>query len=366
VVEYSLLGTCAVAVVLVLVGVRRWSARRRMEAIEMPLLGPDGAAVNSSQHFTSHNEPQLQNATVSDATYTIGRVIGRGGYGAIFEARCNESGREVAIKYIPMESEVDDRATLDEIHAIMRLQGHENIIEIIATTFSTEHQKPDSEDPDRVRRAKLKLSGEHILKQENCALIVTPLYKRGDLRKFVNRFAAHGRQFPEEIAVTLTKQLCLAIAFAHQRGVVHRDIKPENMLLTDDVRMVLTDFGLSKVVARTDQTLHTKAGSLPYVAPECFQGHYSKKVDNWSIGCVMYAVATMRVDADNARQLFADVKSSRFEATIREDLAHYSVEYSEVALGLLKAKAPDRLEVAEAASRLAVLEEQLKSAPSHT
>ena len=124
------------------------------------------------------------------------------------------------------------------------------------------------------------------------------------------------------------------------------------MLLTKDGDIVLTDFGLSKIVERADQTLHTRAGSLPYVAPECFHGIYSRRVDNWSIGCVMYAIAAGRVNADNTKQMFQEVKRPDFAAMIRRDLAVYPEGYVDVVLAFLKFKPDDRLSLEAAEHQL--------------
>ena len=126
-------------------------------------------------------------------------------------------------------------------------------------------------------------------------------------------------------------------------------------LTTSSGDVILTDFGLSKIMERHDQTLHTRAGSLPYVAPECFQGNYSAKVDNWSIGCVMYAMAAMRVDADNTRHMFQEARRPGFEAMVRGDLAGYPPGYCDVILALLRYKPQERMSLAEAEARLARL-----------
>jgi len=86
-------------------------------------------------------------------------------------------------------------------------------------------------------------------------------------------------------------KLLAAIKFLHSRGVVHRDLKPENLLLSDpddDTSILVTDFGLSDFI-REEEKLEMQCGSLNYVAPEVLTREgYSKAVDVWSIGVMMY------------------------------------------------------------------------------
>uniref|UniRef100_A0A7S1L118 mitogen-activated protein kinase kinase n=2 Tax=Neobodo designis TaxID=312471 RepID=A0A7S1L118_NEODS len=319
-----------------------------------PLLGPDTTA-----------RPNVAAAedtgrAVDDAlpTFVLGERIGRGGYGAVFEGT-RDDGTRVAFKYVPMVTEEDEDATMEEVQAVILLQGHPHIIPILAMNMNGRtagDTRLDNRTADKMRRSMLRHTGaSELFNEHRCAIIVTPLYERGDVRRYVNGVVATGSHLPVSEAVRFSTQLCSAVSFAHSRNVVHRDIKPENMLLTREGDIVLTDFGLSKIVDRVDQTLHTRAGSLPYVAPECFHGIYSSRVDNWSVGCVMYAIAAGRVNADNTRQMFQEVKRPGFEAMIGRDLQPFPQEYVNVVLDLLKYKPDDRLPLEDAAKRLQAL-----------
>lgn len=93
----------------------------------------------------------------------------------------------------------------------------------------------------------------------------------------------------------MAAQMCLAVAYIHQKDVVHRDLKPENVLLTDTEPPIckIADFGLAKIV--NDQTyLKTTCGTPAYLAPEVILRQnlqaYDNRVDSWSLGIIIFCM----------------------------------------------------------------------------
>lgn len=90
-------------------------------------------------------------------------------------------------------------------------------------------------------------------------------------------------------------QICDALQYAHERGVVHRDLKPSNLMITADGQVKLTDFGIAKDLDATALTATNRTlGTAAYMAPEQIRGHrdITHKTDLYAFGCVLYQMLT--------------------------------------------------------------------------
>jgi serine/threonine-protein kinase len=99
---------------------------------------------------------------------------------------------------------------------------------------------------------------------------------------------------PWELTVEYALQICSALAYAHDRGVVHRDIKPGNFLLTEEGRLKLSDFGLVSIVAAAKITATGKTmGTVRYMAPEQIRGtEVSPAIDLYALRCMLFEILT--------------------------------------------------------------------------
>ena len=92
---------------------------------------------------------------------------------------------------------------------------------------------------------------------------------------------------PEDLAVTIVKDLCHALIECERQGILHRDIKPQNIFLSERGEYKLGDFGIAKMVERTSGG--TKIGTYKYMAPEIHHGQpYGRTSDIYSLGLVLY------------------------------------------------------------------------------
>jgi serine/threonine-protein kinase PDIK1L len=264
-------------------------------------------------------------------------MLGKGGYGMVFLATRNSDGAKVALKYITCRTDYERQLAQKEFEVIMKAR-HPNIVPILDIFLNWQEQVDyGGVGGSRSHKAR-EGSGFHgtldpfdasdldatvALTRPRYVAIVSPFFQEGDLKKFCFRLKRQKRRLEEPRVLSIMAQLITTIVFLHdqKQQIVHRDLKPENILLDYGARKaVITDFGLA--FNNTEEASHmtTQAGSLPFVAPECWTKHYNWKVDIWSLGCVLYAMLTNRVTANDARVMFNDVDDADFEAQIFEEV----------------------------------------------
>lgn len=131
-----------------------------------------------------------------------------------------------------------------------------------------------------------------LMEDSRCYYIIMELVSGGNLFDMIKQ----ERQFSEEKAASVIKQLCLALNYMHGLNIMHRDLKPENLLCekNDDgqVMVKLTDFGFATYFD-PDKPQTLSLGSPLYMAPElCNETQYDNKVDVWATGIITFALLT--------------------------------------------------------------------------
>jgi serine/threonine protein kinase len=196
--------------------------------------------------------------------YRLQSRLGRGGMGVVWRATDELLGREVAVKALPF----DEGLSVAEAR-----QRRDSIL--------------------REARAVAQLSHPHIIvvhdvvEDDERPYIVMELIHGGSL---ADRVAAHGPVDTAE-AARIGLALLGALRTAHEAGVLHRDVKPSNVLVAEDGRVVLTDFGVAQVAGATTLTeAGSFVGSPEYTAPERMSGAGTgPHSDLWSLGALLCA-----------------------------------------------------------------------------
>jgi serine/threonine protein kinase len=201
-------------------------------------------------------------------TCTLQEVIGQGGMGAVYLAQQKRPRRQVAVKVL------------------------------LPSASLTSHQR--AAFLERFRRetdAAASLEHPNILpvheygEQDGFAYLVVPYISGGTLRDVMENEG----QLSLPKALNYLEQVAAALDFAHGRGVIHRDIKPANILMTPEGRLLLTDFGLVKIIAegQMPQARLTGAGAPvgtpDYMSPEQVVGNkVDGRSDLYSLGVILY------------------------------------------------------------------------------
>ncbi len=121
------------------------------------------------------------------------------------------------------------------------------------------------------------------------------------LKAKLQELEAQGQRLPLEEAVRIVKAVGEALAYAHKQGMVHRDVKPANIMLTREGHVILTDFGIAKILGSSTQFTASgmMIGTPAYMAPEQGMGaHGDERSDIYSLGVVLYQLVTGRLPFD--------------------------------------------------------------------
>ncbi|WP_327039906.1 serine/threonine protein kinase [Micromonospora ureilytica] len=212
--------------------------------------------------------PEASRQLIADR-YRLVRPLGQGGMGRVWQARDEMLQRDVAIKELvaPPGLRDDERRemrerSMREARAVARL-GHPNVVRV----FDVLHA---GGDPWIVMELVPSRSLQQVLEAEG--------------------------SMPADRAARIGLGILGALRAAHRAGVLHRDVKPANVLLGDDGRVVLTDFGLATLPGdpRMTQT-GMVLGSPAFLAPErATDGDVGPAADLWSLGATLYAAVEGR------------------------------------------------------------------------
>ena len=213
----------------------------------------------------------LQKGSYLADRYEIVEKIGQGGMSDVYRAVDQVLGRDVAVKVLKEEF-AEDKNFVDkfrkEATSAASLE-HQNIVNIYDV---------GSED------------GLYYIIMEYVDGITLKTYieKKGHLN------------YKEVISIAI--QVGRGIKCAHDNNIIHRDIKPQNIMITRDGKVKVTDFGIARAASGNTVSADVM-GSVHYISPEQARGGYvDKRTDIYSLGIVMYEMATGKVpyDGDNA------------------------------------------------------------------
>jgi predicted Ser/Thr protein kinase len=196
--------------------------------------------------------------------YRLGEVLGRGGMGTVWRAKDETLGRTVAVKELRFPGAVDEdekrrliTRTLREAKAIARINNNGAV-----TVFD-------------------------VVDEDDRPWIVMELIEGKSLAEAVREDGLLEPRRAAEVGLAILDVL----RAAHREGILHRDVKPSNVLIAEDGRVVLTDFGIAQVEGDPSITsTGMLVGAPSYISPERARGHKpGPAADLWSLGGLLYA-----------------------------------------------------------------------------
>ncbi|WP_434595236.1 protein kinase domain-containing protein [Streptomyces sp. A5-4] len=196
--------------------------------------------------------------------YRLGEVLGRGGMGTVWRAVDETLGRTVAVKELRFPTSIDDEEkrrlitrTLREAKAIARIRNNGAV-----TVYD-------------------------VVDEDDRPWIVMELIEGKSLADAVREDGLLTPHRAAEVGLAILDVL----RAAHRVGILHRDVKPSNVLISDEGRVVLTDFGIAQVEGDPSVTsTGMLVGAPSYISPERARGHKpGPAADLWSLGGLLYA-----------------------------------------------------------------------------
>ncbi|KOG31541.1 serine/threonine-protein kinase [Streptomyces resistomycificus] len=196
--------------------------------------------------------------------YRLGGVLGRGGMGTVWRAEDETLGRTVAVKELRFPSNIDEdekrrliTRTLREAKAIARIRNNSAV-----TVFD-------------------------VVDEDDRPWIVMELVEGKSLAEVIREDGLLEPRRAAEVGLAILDVL----RSAHREGILHRDVKPSNVLISEDGRVVLTDFGIAQVEGDPSITsTGMLVGAPSYISPERARGHKpGPAADLWSLGGLLYA-----------------------------------------------------------------------------
>lgn len=223
--------------------------------------------------------------------YDLGREIGKGAYGVVYEGIEKETKQLRAIKKIYKDNIKNEQRFFNELTALKTLD-HPHIIKLFEIF----------EDDENIYLVQEFCSGGELFDQ-----------------------LAEQDYFDETRAAVIFEQVLKALWYCHNNKVVHRDLKPENFMFSspdENASIKLIDFGLSRSFFHMTSTgerallrMETKAGTAFFMAPEVIQGNYSNSCDMWSAGCMLYLMLSgyPPFDGESQEEIFEAILEGKFD-----------------------------------------------------
>lgn len=232
------------------------------------LLGAATEIQSAARSSKAAKPPTVAELAVHFPELEVLELIGAGGMGSVYKARQPKLDRLVALKVLSSDLASDPAFAerFDREARLLARLGHPNIV----TVFDSGVAGP-------------------------FAYLLMEFVDGVNLRQAMKA----GRFTPPE-ALALVQDICAALKFAHEQGILHRDIKPENILIDSRGQVKIADFGIAKLVGENDReqvTLTQRGfvlGSPHYMAPEQLEspGDVDQRADIYSLGVVLYELLT--------------------------------------------------------------------------
>lgn len=213
--------------------------------------------------FIEENNLNLNDTKINLSDFNILTKLGKGGFGSVAKVRCKLDNKIYALKIIEKQND-NKKYNYREIQMFQKLK-HPNIIKYYG-----------------------------CFEDDNNIYLIIEYMENGSLTKFIGGKSRikYNAKIPNELVWNLFLQSISGLVYIHSQKIIHRDIKPDNLLIDNNMKLKITDFGISKTFEKDKNNFNTVLGvQNHYSAPETHQDnpntyskYYNEKVDIYSLG----------------------------------------------------------------------------------
>lgn len=208
--------------------------------------------------------------------YAVFEHLGRGAFGSVYKVRKKVGQTFVALKEIDLMNPAFGKCVVDRDKSVGDMINELQIM------------RQGIRHPNIVRYHKTFLEG-------NTLFIIMDLIEGAPLNEHFNSLKEKKDTFSETRIWNILIQMILALRYLHKdKGIVHRDLTPNNIMLGENDKVTITDFGLAKVKGTDTSKMTSVCGTILYSCPEMVEGHpYGEKADIWALGCILYQMCVL-------------------------------------------------------------------------
>lgn len=264
------------------------SVKKQQDITENPTLPRN---ISGTQKIAIDARKMINDAGRLEEHYKVLNKLGQGTFGSVYRVVHTKTDLIRAMKMIKKNTinlQDDDRKFLKEIQMLIQID-HPNIIKIY-----------------------------EYFQDETYYYVITEFVSGGELYDTISKW----KNFNEDKAAYIMRQLLSAVSYLHSHNIVHRDLKPENMMVeknnrkeknSEIINIKLIDFGTCNFFdGKTKLTL--KVGTPYYIAPEVLKRSYNEKCDIWSCGVILYILLCgyPPFSGDSTEEIIESVMSGKF------------------------------------------------------
>lgn len=290
---------------------------------------PEHDLLEMKQRVQETNQNKAPSSYIQQ--YAVYEHLGSGAFGSVYKVKRQGGQTFLAMKEIPTHR--------PEFGKSMK-ERHDSVDSIINECSFVKKQLNHT---NIVKYHKAFMEGDKLY-------IIMDLIDGAPIGEHFNSLKEKGQMFTEERIWDIFVQMVLALRYIHkEKFIVHRDLTPNNIMLGENDKVTITDFGLARQKNPDASNLRSMVGTILYSCPEVVKGlPYGEKADIWGIGCILYQMATLAppFNSTNMLSLATKIVEAEYEP-LPENI--YSTKLSLVIRRCLTVKAEDRPDILEVA-----------------